>query len=49
MKYTIQMASGGIMYVPGLITIGSGIRVILRVLPQHFERYSVGITDEWDL
>jgi hypothetical protein len=28
------MASGGMMY----MTIGSGIRVILTVLPQQFER-----------
>jgi hypothetical protein len=28
--------------------IGSGIQVILRILPQQFE-FSVGITDERDL
>jgi hypothetical protein len=32
------MVSGGIMYIPSFMTIGSGIQVILRVLPQQFER-----------
>jgi hypothetical protein len=38
MKYTVEMASGGMIYVPRLVTIGSGIRMILRVLPQQFQR-----------
>jgi hypothetical protein len=38
MKYTVEMASGGMIYIPSLMTIGSGIRVILRILPQQFER-----------
>jgi hypothetical protein len=37
MKYAVEMTSGGITYMPSLITIGSGIRVILRALPQQFE------------
>jgi hypothetical protein len=36
--YTIEMASVGMIYVPSFMTIGSGMRVILRVLPQQFER-----------
>jgi hypothetical protein len=38
MKYTDEMASGGMIYILILMTIGSGILVILRVLPQQFER-----------
>jgi hypothetical protein len=36
-KYTIEMASGGMLYIPSLMTIVSGIPVILRVLRQQFE------------
>jgi hypothetical protein len=32
MKYTIEMASDGMIYKPGLMTIGSGIRVILMAI-----------------
>jgi hypothetical protein len=38
MKCTVEIASGDMMYVPSLMTIGSGVRVIIRVLPQQFER-----------
>jgi hypothetical protein len=38
MMYAIEMASGGMIYIPSLMTIGSGIHVILRVLSQQFER-----------
>jgi hypothetical protein len=34
----LEMASGGMIYIPSLITIGSGIRVILMVTPQQSER-----------
>jgi hypothetical protein len=30
MKHAVEMTSGGMMYVPSLITTGSGIQVILR-------------------
>jgi hypothetical protein len=30
MKYIVEMSSGGIIYVPRLMTNGSGIRVIIR-------------------
>jgi hypothetical protein len=36
-------------YVIILMTIGSGIRVIFRILPQNWRDYSVDITDERDL
>jgi hypothetical protein len=38
MNYTVEMASDGVMYIPSFIKIGSGIKVILRLLPQQFER-----------
>jgi hypothetical protein len=31
MKYTVEMASDGMTYTPSLMTIGSCIRIILRV------------------
>jgi hypothetical protein len=37
MKYTVQMASGGMIYVRCFMRIGSGIQVILRLL-QRSER-----------
>jgi hypothetical protein len=36
-KYAVEMVSGVMMYIPSFMTIGSGIRVILRLLPQQFE------------
>jgi hypothetical protein len=38
MKYTIEMTSDGMIYIPSFVTIGSGIQVILRLLPEQFER-----------
>jgi hypothetical protein len=38
MKYAFEMASGGIIYIPDFMMIGSGIHVILSLLPQQFER-----------
>jgi hypothetical protein len=46
MKYAIEMASGSMMYTPTFMMIGSGIQVMLRLLPQQFQ---IGITDERDL
>jgi hypothetical protein len=40
------MTSDGMIYIPGLMTLGSGILVILRVLPDSLRGCSVGITDE---
>jgi hypothetical protein len=37
-KYAVEMASDGKIYAPSFMTIGSGICVILRVLPQQAER-----------
>jgi hypothetical protein len=34
MKYSVEMAGGGMMYIPSLTTIGSSIQIILRLLSQ---------------
>jgi hypothetical protein len=38
MKYTVEMASDGMTYIPSFMKIGWGIQVILRLSPQQFER-----------
>jgi hypothetical protein len=38
MTYTVKIASGGIMYIPSFMMICLGIYVILRALPQQFEK-----------
>jgi hypothetical protein len=39
MKYVVEMApDDGIIYIPSLMKIGSGIQVILRLLPRQSER-----------
>jgi hypothetical protein len=37
-KYTVDMVSDGMIYIPAFMKIGSGIQVILRLLPRQFER-----------
>jgi hypothetical protein len=37
MKCTIEMTSGGMIYIPGFMTISSGIQVILKLLPEQSE------------
>jgi hypothetical protein len=49
MNYTNEITSGGIIRIPGFITIGSGIREMLRLLYQQFEGLSDAITVvEWN-
>jgi hypothetical protein len=38
-RYTVQMASEGIIYVQSFMKIGSGIQVMLKLLPRQFERW----------
>jgi hypothetical protein len=38
MMYAVKVTSDGMTHNPSFMTIGSGIQVILRVLPQQFER-----------
>jgi hypothetical protein len=37
MKYTVEMASECMIYIPSFMKIGSGIHVILRLLHRQFE------------
>jgi hypothetical protein len=45
MKYDVEMASDGKIFIPSFVTIGSGIQVTLRLLPKQFESCNVDITD----
>jgi hypothetical protein len=38
MKYTVEIASDDLIYITSLTRIGLGIRILLRVLPQQFEK-----------
>jgi hypothetical protein len=38
MMHAVEMTSGCMTYTYRFMTIGSGIRLILRMLPQQFER-----------
>jgi hypothetical protein len=38
MKHAAELASGGMMYIPRLMKIGSDIQIIFSLLPQQFER-----------
>jgi hypothetical protein len=49
MKYTVQMASDGVIFVPNFMENGWAIQVILRLLLRHSESFGVGITDGKDL
>jgi hypothetical protein len=37
MRYTVKMASDGMIYIPSFMKIVSLIQVILRLLPRQFE------------
>jgi hypothetical protein len=45
MKHAVDMVSDGVIYLPIFMKTCSGIRVVLRLLPQMFERRNVGITN----
>jgi hypothetical protein len=38
MMYAIEMGSGGMIYAPSFMKIGSGTQVTLLLLPQQSER-----------
>jgi hypothetical protein len=39
MKYSVDIGSDDmIQHIPSLVKIGSGIQILLKVLPQQFER-----------
>jgi hypothetical protein len=45
MKYAIVMASGGIIYISSVMTIGSGVQIIVR----NLRLCNIDITDGKDL
>jgi hypothetical protein len=49
MKYTVEMASCGMIYIPSCMKIGTGVQVILRVCFRNLRGYNVDVTDERDL
>jgi hypothetical protein len=49
MKYTIEMASGGTIYVSSLMKIGPGVQAVLMFCISSLRDFSDGITDGRDL
>jgi hypothetical protein len=49
MKCAVDMGSGAMIYIPSLITIGSGVQAILRFYLSNLISCNVGITDGRDL
>jgi hypothetical protein len=49
MKCVIEIASGGMIFLPKFMTIGSGLQVILRYYLNNLRGCIVGITDVRDL
>jgi hypothetical protein len=49
MKYTVEMASCGMMWIPSFTKIGRGIQAILRVCSRNLRSCNVGIIDGRDL
>jgi hypothetical protein len=49
MKYTIEMASDGMIYIPSLMKIGIDVEVILRFCLRNMRSCNVGITDGREL
>jgi 20S proteasome alpha/beta subunit len=45
MKYAAETDSGGIIYKPSFMMIGSGIQVVLRLLPNNLKGCNVGVTE----
>jgi hypothetical protein len=49
MKYSVEMASGSMMYIRRLITIDSDVQAILRFWFNNLRGCNVGTTDGRDL
>jgi hypothetical protein len=45
MKYAVDLASCGVIYVPNFMTIGAGVQTILWFCLGNFRGSNVGITD----
>jgi hypothetical protein len=49
MELAIEMASGGMIYIPHFMNIGRGVQAILRFYFNNARGCSVGISDGRDL
>jgi hypothetical protein len=49
MKHTAVMASGGTIYTPSLMKIGTGVQAILRFCLVSLNGCNIGITDGTEL
>jgi hypothetical protein len=50
MKYTVEMASAGMIYVPGFVKLGTGSQTIFRSFSlRNLRGCNVNITDGRDL
>jgi hypothetical protein len=49
MKYAVEMASCGMIYIPSFMKIGGGIQAILRFGLCNLRCYGAGTTDGRDL
>jgi hypothetical protein len=38
MEYTVEMAARGMICIPRFMTVGSGTKVLLRLLPQELQK-----------
>jgi hypothetical protein len=49
MKYSFEMASCGVIYIPRFMNIDTGVQAILRVSLRNLKGCNVGITEGRDL
>jgi hypothetical protein len=49
MKYAVEMASGGMIYLPSSMKIATGVQAILRFCLSNLRGYNVGIIEGRDL
>jgi hypothetical protein len=45
MMYAVEMISGGMIWIPSFIMIGTGVQAILRFDIRNFRGCNVGVTD----
>jgi uncharacterized protein YraI len=45
MKYAVEMGSGGMMYIPSFMMIGTGVRAIVKLCLRNMRGCNSGITD----
>jgi hypothetical protein len=45
MKYSVEMASGGMIYLPSFMRIATGVQAILKFRLRNVRGCDVGITD----